>query len=177
MTNTLPNLLTIARILCLPVLAALLYVPALAWVALALYVLCAITDFLDGYLARKMNVVSSFGTFLDPIADKIFVAVLLLVLVDVGHLSGLWIIPVLLIFLREFLVAGLREFLGPKNIQLPVTLLAKWKTTVQMVALALLVAAPLHPLLLSGGRWMLIIAAGMTVITGWSYCKEGFKHI
>lgn len=173
---TIPNLLTIARIIALPVIVLLIYMQQPLW-ALILYVLCAFTDYFDGYLARKLNAVSEFGTFLDPIADKIFVAALLLVLVDVGTLSGLWTIPALVIFIREFLVSGLREFLGPKNVKLPVSKLAKWKTAIQMVALALLIAAPLMPLIHLTGQWGLLIAALLTAITGWSYCKEGFKHI
>lgn len=171
-----PNILTLARIALLPVIVLLMYAGFGLW-ALVLYALCAATDYLDGYLARKMNAVTPFGTFLDPIADKIFVAVLLLVLVDIGTLYGFWMVPVIIIFIREFLVSGLREFLGPKNVQLPVSQLAKWKTAIQMAALALLLAGPLYPVLYTGGKWSLLIAAILTFITGWSYAREGFKHM
>ena len=177
MNTNIPNLLTLARIVLIPVLAILVYKPEFAIAALALYIVCALTDFLDGYLARKMNAISAFGTFLDPIADKIFVAVLLLVLVDVGALSGFWIVPVIIIVVREFLVSGMREFLGPKNVTLPVTQLAKWKTTIQMLALGILIAAPALPALLFPGQLLLTVAAVLTFITGWSYLKEGAKHM
>ena len=160
----------------MPILCYCLYINQ-PWAALALYVFCAVTDFLDGYLARKMNAVTPFGTFLDPIADKIFVAVLLLVIVDVGILSNLWVIPVAVILVREFLVSGMREFLGPKNVKLPVTQLAKWKTAFQMLALAFLVIAPAVSQALMAGQFLLTGAALLTAITGWSYLKEGFKHI
>lgn len=173
---TIPNILTLLRIALIPVLCLLIY-GGHGLLAFGLYVFCAVTDFFDGYLARKMNAITPFGTFLDPIADKIFVAILLLVLVDIGSLSGFWVIPVIVIFLREFLVSGLREFLGPKNVTLPVTQLAKWKTTVQMLALGLLILAPLSHAILFTGQISLLIAALLTAITGWSYCKEGFKHM
>ncbi len=173
---TLPNILTIARIALLPVICLLIYAYQPLF-ALVLYIICALTDFFDGYLARKLNAVSDFGTFLDPIADKIFVAVLMLVLVDVGTVSGYWIIPVIIILIREFLVSGMREFLGPKNVKLPVSTLAKWKTTIQMLALVLLIAGPLMPVLAVSGLWALLIAAVLTAITGWSYLQEGFKYM
>ena len=160
----------------LPVLIWLLYQPEswAMWSALSLYALSAITDFFDGYLARKMNIVSPFGTFLDPIADKVFVAIILIALVDIGRLDGLWTIPVIIIFTREFLVSGMREFLGPKDIKLPVTQLAKWKTTFQMVALGILIYGGEA---LTGGQITLAIAAALTVITGWGYLKVGLKHL
>lgn len=172
----LPNILTISRIALLPVLVWLIYQPQ-AWAlnaALGLYILSAITDFLDGFLARKMKIVSPFGTFLDPIADKVFVAVILIALVDIGRLDGVWTIPVIIIFTREFLVSGMREFLGPKNVKLPVTKLAKWKTTFQMIAIGLLIYG--YPLV-NIGSYSLAIAAVLTIITGWGYLKAGLKHL
>lgn len=176
MKKNIPNILTISRIALLPVLIVLLYMPQTwaLWSALGLYILSAITDFLDGYLARKWKIVSPFGTFLDPIADKIFIAVLLVTLVDIGRLEGLWTSPVIIILTREFLVSGMREFLGPKNIKLPVSQLAKWKTTIQMIALGLLVLG--GPVLFIG-QISLLIAATLTVITGWTYLKTGLSHI
>jgi CDP-diacylglycerol--glycerol-3-phosphate 3-phosphatidyltransferase len=97
---TIPNILTLSRIALLPVLIWLLYA-GFSWVAFVLYAFCAITDFFDGYLARKMNSVSAFGTFLDPISDKVFVVLLLLALVDTGPLSGVWIIPGMINITRE----------------------------------------------------------------------------
>jgi len=180
--QNLPNILTFFRIAILPFIIALFFVPEAwaAWSALGLYTVACITDFMDGYLARTMKTESMLGKFLDPISDKIFIAVLLMVLVDFDRLEGLWLIPALLILIREFLVSGLREFLGPLNIQLPVSKLAKWKTTVQMVALGFLIMGNygdvLVPHTLAIGQWGLAIAALLTVITGWSYVKAGLKH-
>ena len=171
-----PNILTLSRIVLLPILIWMIYA-GYSWLALALYIFCAITDFLDGWLARKMNSVTAFGTFLDPISDKIFVALLLLALVDTGPLSGIWVIPVGIILIREFLISGLREFLGPKNIKVPVTKLAKWKTTVQMLCLGFLIASPALPQALLAGQLLTLLAAILTAITGWSYLKAGWPHI
>lgn len=179
----LPNILTLSRIAMLPVLMGLFFIPEpwAAWSALGVYTLAAITDFLDGYLARSMDQISSFGKFLDPISDKIFVATLLLILVGFDRLTGVWIIPAIVILMREFLVAGLREYLGPLNVQLPVSKLAKWKTTVQMVTLGFLIVGNygdvILPHTLSYGQWGLTLAAILTVITGWDYLKAGLKHI
>jgi len=183
MLQNLPNILTLSRIALLPVLIGLLFVPEnwAVWTALWIYTFCAITDFFDGYLARKYGSTSKFGTFLDPISDKIMVACLLLMLAGIGRLPDLWMIPALIIFIREFLISGLREFLGPQNIQVPVSKLAKWKTTVQMVALGFLIVGdigdPIVPHTLLVGQIGLTIAAVITIITGWNYLKVGFKHI
>jgi len=173
-----PNLLTFFRLLLLPIIIILLYQPALwmAWVALALYAFASFTDFLDGWVARKFDASSDFGKFLDPISDKIFVVSLLIVMVDIAYLEGIWILPVLIILTREFLVSGLREFLGPQNIQLPVTQLAKWKTTIQMIALGFLIAGHEQELL-TIGKWGMAIAALLTAITGYQYVKAGMKHL
>lgn len=175
--KNLPNILTLGRIALLPVTIGLFFCPHdwALYVALALYIIASLTDFLDGYLARKLNVVSDFGTFLDPIADKIFVAVLLVLFIAFDRLDGLWIIPPILILTREFLVSGLREYLGPKDIKLPVSVLAKWKTTIQMVALGFLFFD--GGILLQIGQWGLALAALITMITGWDYLKAGLKHM
>lgn len=183
MLHQLPNILTVSRIVLLPVLIGLFFVPEewAAWTALWVYIFCAVTDFLDGYLARSMQTTSKFGTFLDPISDKIMVGSLLLVLVGFDRLPGLWMIPAIIILSREFLVSGLREFLGPQNVQVPVSKLAKWKTTLQMVALGFLVIGNYgdsvlpHTLLI--GQCGLAAAAVITIITGWGYLKAGFQHI
>lgn len=183
MLRQLPNILTISRIVLLPVLIALFFFPGagFAWTALAIYIFCAVTDFFDGWLARKYQVTSGFGTFLDPISDKIFVAALLLCLAVFDRLDGLWMIPAIVILSREFMISGLREYLGPLNITVPVSKLAKWKTGFQMTALGFLVigdygdAVLPHTLLI--GQILLAIAAIITLITGWNYLKTGFKHI
>lgn len=179
----LPNILTFLRIALLPVIIGLFFIHGAwaAWVALGLYTLACITDFFDGYLARKMKTESALGQFLDPISDKIFVASLLIVLVGFDRIDGLWQIAAIVILARELIVSGLREFLGPKNIQLPVSKLAKWKTTVQMIALGFLVVGDygdvVLPYTLEIGQYGLTFAAVLTVMTGWSYIKEGIKHI
>ena len=175
----LPNILTLSRIAMLPVLMVFFFIPApwAAWSALGIYTLAAITDFLDGYLARSMDQISSFGKFLDPISDKIFVATLLLILVGFDRLTGVWIIPAIVILMREFLVAGLREYLGPLNVQLPVSKLAKWKTTVQMVATGFLILGPHAPLGTEIGLIALLIAAVLTLVTGTQYLTKALPHI
>lgn len=183
MLKQLPNILTISRIVLLPVMIGLFFIPgsAAAWTALWIYIFSAVTDFFDGYLARKFETTSNFGTFLDPISDKILVSSLLIALAAFDRLDGLWMIPAIIILMREFLIAGLREYLGPQNVKVPVSKLAKWKTTFQMVALGFLVIGDYgwdvvpHTLLV--GQILLSIAAVITIITGWNYLKVGFKHI
>lgn len=195
MLNQLPNILTISRILLLPVLIGLFFVAgkAAAWAALWIYIFCAVTDFFDGYIARKFGTTSSFGTFLDPISDKIMVVSLLMALAAFDRLDGIWIIPAIIILSREFMVSGLREFLGPRNISVPVSKLAKWKTGLQMTALGFLVIGDygdatmqsVFGFLTEGsvigalltGHILLTLAAVLTVITGWNYLKAGWKHI
>ncbi len=181
--NNIPNILTFCRIALLPVLIGLFFITEAwaAWTALGIYTLACITDFLDGYIARKMNIVSPMGTFLDPIADKIFIASLLILMAGFDRLDGVWMIAAIIILSRELLVSGLREFLGPMNIQLPVSKLAKWKTTLQMIALGFLVVGDygdfLVPHTLLIGQIGLTVSALLTVITGWDYLKAGLKHI
>jgi len=182
LTN-LPNILTLSRIACIPIIVALFFIPAdwAAWLACAVFGLAAMTDYFDGYLARQRAEVSAFGKLLDPIADKMLVAAVLLLLVGFGQLSGVSIIPALIILMREILVSGMREFLagfGSKG--LPVTFLAKWKTVVQMVALGFLIvgdAGPdILPVTLIGviGIWA---ASVLTLITGWQYVRESASQI
>lgn len=173
---TIPNILTMARIALLPLIICAIYAK-LYILALILYAIASITDFFDGYLARKLNAVTPFGTFLDPISDKIFVALLLIVLVDTGQLGGIFIIMPLIIITREFLISGLREFLGPKDVQVPVTQIAKWKTTIQMFALGFLIVAPLHIFFLIVGLFLTAGAAFITFITGWLYMQAAWPHL
>lgn len=180
--NNLANILTVARLFMLPVIIALFFAEEAwggiaIWLCALVYVIAAATDFFDGYIARKYNQITEFGTFLDPISDKIFVSTLLILLVAFGKVEGLWIICVILIFAREFLVSGLREFLGPKGVQMPVTKLAKWKTMVQMLCLGFLIIAGYAPYALELGLVLLALATGLTLLTGISYMMVGLKYM
>jgi cardiolipin synthase (CMP-forming) len=183
--STLPNLLTLSRILAVPLLVALMWDkghwPWLA--AFILYCIAGITDYFDGYLARAQGTVSKIGIFLDPIADKIMVAAVIVMLVHDGMVHGAAVIAALIILLREIIVSGLREFLATLQVSLPVSRLAKWKTACQMIALGALVLAGASDWLLPGvpireiglaGLWL---AAGLTLITGYDYLRVGLKHM
>jgi CDP-diacylglycerol--glycerol-3-phosphate 3-phosphatidyltransferase len=180
---TLPNILTLSRIVTVPLLAAFLWWPA--WqagyaIAFAIYCLMGITDYFDGYLARAQGTVSKLGVFLDPIADKIMVAAVILLLCAKGVIPDLHVIAALVILVREIAVSGLREFLGGIQVSVPVSQLAKWKTTIQLCALGFLIFAPampawtwVHP----AGLALLWAAAVLTAITGWDYLRFGLKHM
>ena len=185
---TLPNLLTLSRILAVPILVFLLWKPS--WwdyaITFVLYCLVGITDYFDGYVARAQGTVSRLGIFLDPIADKIMVAAVIVMLVarppiDAPPIIGDWhLIPALIILLREIIVSGLREFLASLQISVPVSQLAKWKTTLQLVALGALILAGAVP----QWDWVHVVglislwaAAGLTMVTGWDYLRVGLKHM
>ena len=180
---TLPNLLTLSRIVALPVLVGLLWWPQ--WppgygIAFALYVLMGITDYFDGYLARASGTVSRLGVFLDPIADKIMVAAVILMLVRTQDIAGIHVVAALVILLREIAVSGLREFLAQVQVSVPVSRLAKWKTTLQLIALGGLIlagAAPGQPWMASVSLAALWGAAVLTVVTGWDYLRVGLRHM
>jgi cardiolipin synthase (CMP-forming) len=180
---TLPNILTLSRIVALPLLVACLWWPAWAAgyaLAFALYCLMGITDYFDGYLARAQGAVSRLGIFLDPIADKIMVAAVILMLVGTHDISGLHLIAALVILLREIAVSGLREFLGGIQVSVPVSRLAKWKTTLQLVALGALILAGALPVqwwIKDVGLAALWGAAALTLVTGWDYLRVGLRHM
>jgi len=181
--KNIPNIMTLGRLATLPLLVILMMIDSswAAWSALAIYSIGCITDWLDGYIARKYKLESNFGKFLDPVADKIFIATVLICLIANGHLAGWGVVPVLLILSREFLISGLREFFGPQNIQFPVSKLAKFKTGIQMFALGFLImgeyGVPVLPLNIEIGYTLLIGATILTVLSGWAYLKEGIKHL
>ena len=184
MLTKLPNILTFSRILAIPVVVALLLLPAPHgnWLAFSVFAFAAVTDFFDGYLARAWHQQSAFGRFLDPIADKLLVAAVLLMLVAAEHIQGLTILPTAVILCREILVSGLREFLAEARVSMPVTFLAKWKTVIQMVALGFLLVGDVGPdfgLLstLEVGVYGLWGAAILTLITGYDYLRAGLRHI
>jgi cardiolipin synthase len=178
----LPNLLTVSRILVIPVVVATFYWDGVAtrWIACVLFSLAGITDFFDGYLARRAKLVSRFGRFLDPIADKLLVASVILYLAGSGRLTLIEMLPALVILLREILVSGLREFLAELRVGLPVTRLAKYKTTAQMFALGFLIVGDLAPRWIPAhtiGNVLLWGAALLTIVTGYDYLKAGMAHM
>ena len=185
---TLPNILTLSRILAVPLLVFLLWKPS--WfdyaIIFVLYCLIGITDYFDGYLARAQGTVSRLGMFLDPIADKIMVAAVIIMLVSsraasgVPVIHGIHIVPALIILLREITVSGLREFLAGLQVSVPVSKLAKWKTTFQLVALGALIlggAVPQWNWVHDVGLASLWSAAILTLVTGWDYLRVGLKHM
>lgn len=179
MLGNIPNILTIARLILLLPMITLFFMPFhwAAWTCLGLYAFGAITDFLDGWIARKFSMQSEFGAMMDPISDKIFVVTIMLMLVATGRIDGLMVLSVVVIIVREFTVSGLREYLGPKSVKMPVTPLAKWKTALQMLALGLLIIGPVNLWALWLGNLALLGAAGLTVYTGWKYLKTGLDHL
>lgn len=182
---TVPNILTLSRILAVPLLVALLWRPSWFDYALTfgLYVLMGVTDYFDGYLARAQGAVSKLGIFLDPIADKIMVAAVIVMLIAVPEnppIAGWHVIAALVILLREIAVSGLREFLAELRVSMPVSKLAKWKTTFQLVSLGGIIlggAAPQWPWIRDVGLFSLWAAAALTLITGWDYLRAGVKHM
>ena len=185
---TLPNLLTLSRILAVPILVFLLWRPSPVDYAIifVLYCVVAMTDYLDGYLARAHGQISRLGQFLDPIADKIMVAAVIVMLVSSRKMSGepvihgLHIVPALIILLREIIVSGLREFLAGLQVSVPVSQLAKWKTTLQLVALGALIlggAVPHTGWVHDVGLASLWAAAALTLITGYDYLRSGVRHM
>lgn len=184
---TLPNLLTLSRIFAVPLLVALLWPTEQGhhWntgylIAFGLYCLMGITDYFDGYLARAHGTVSKMGIFLDPIADKIMVGAVILMLSATGDITGIHIIAALIILLREIAVSGLREFLAGLQVSVPVSQLAKWKTTFQLICLGALILAgglPQYMFIKVTGIATLWAAALLTIITGWDYLRVGLRHM
>lgn len=182
MLTSLPNLLTLSRILAVPLLVFMLWGPTWIGSALAFVIFCVagITDYFDGYLARARGTVSKLGQFLDPIADKIMVAAVIVMLIAERSISGFTVIAGLIILLREIAVSGLREFLAGASVSVPVSRLAKWKTAFQMISLGALILEgavgnllPAHEI----GVICLWVAAVMTLITGYDYLRVGLKHM
>jgi cardiolipin synthase len=174
-----PNIITIARIAAIvPIVALVMHgAPAARSVALFLYIAAAVSDWVDGYLARAWGQYSDLGRMLDPIADKILVIILIAVLAWDRSFSALDMIPVVAILLRETFIPGLREFLGNKTVVLPVTQLAKWKTTIQLVALAFVLAEPIVPGLGLVSDLILWAAGIITLWTGWDYLRASWPHL
>jgi CDP-diacylglycerol--glycerol-3-phosphate 3-phosphatidyltransferase len=186
---SLPNLLTLSRIFAVPILVFLLWKPA-PWdyaITFALYCIVGITDYFDGYLARAQGQISKLGQFLDPIADKIMVAAVIIMLMasrkadgDAPIIEDFNVIPALIIMLREIMVSGLREFLAELKVSMPVNRLAKWKTTLQLISLGALIlggSLPSQPWVHIVGVLSLWAAAALTLVTGYDYLRTGLRHM
>ncbi|UZE48273.1 CDP-diacylglycerol--glycerol-3-phosphate 3-phosphatidyltransferase [Rhodopseudomonas sp. P2A-2r] len=185
---SLPNLLTYARIAAIPVVVGCLYAQSvqdgplwLRWVALAVFIAAGITDFLDGYIARMWDQHSAFGRMLDPIADKLLVASCLLMLAADTSIHGWTLWAAVVILCREILVSGLREYLAALRVSVPVTKLAKWKTTMQLVAIGFLLAGEAGDMVLPfttlTGIVLLWLSALLTIYTGYDYFRSGIHHL
>jgi cardiolipin synthase (CMP-forming) len=181
---TLANCLTYGRLVAVPVVVVLLFWPdeiAARWAAFGVFVAAAITDYLDGYVARAWAQSSALGRMLDPIADKLLVSALLLMLAADRTIAGMSLWAAIVILCREVLVSGLREYLAELKVGLPVSRIAKWKTTVQLIALGVLVAGPAGESVLPGsltaGIVLLWLAAALTLYTGWDYLRAGIRHV
>lgn len=187
---SLPNLLTYGRILAVPLVVLCFFLEgslqssdAARWGALAIFAIASITDFFDGYLARIWKQTSTIGRMLDPIADKLLVsACLLLLAADTEKTIQGWSLwAAIIILCREILVSGLREYLAELKVSVPVSRLAKWKTTIQMIAIAFLLAGSagdkIVPHITTSGIVLLWVAALITLYTGWDYFRAGLKHV
>ncbi len=180
--TSLPNMLTLSRILAIPVVVATFYISGdyARWFGCALFGAAGLTDWLDGHMARRWEQQSELGRFLDPIADKLLVSATLLMLTATSRLTGLVVLPALVILCREILVSGLREYLAGLSVGVPVSRLAKWKTTIQMIAIGFLIvgdAAPHAIPAVSIGEMLLWLAAILTIVTGYDYLRASLSHL
>ncbi|MGC2776178.1 MAG: CDP-diacylglycerol--glycerol-3-phosphate 3-phosphatidyltransferase [Bradyrhizobium sp.] len=195
-STSLPNILTYTRIAAIPVVVGCIYAQSimdyplwLRWVAVAVFIAAGVTDYLDGYYARIWNQQSAFGRMLDPIADKLLVASCLLMLAADNSIHGWTLWAAIVILCREILVSGLREYLAALRVSVPVTKVAKWKTTMQLVAIGFLLAGEagdlmvsavspqLGPLVTQIGLLLLWASAIFTIYTGYDYFRAGIHHL
>ena len=203
-TLSLPNILTYARIAAVPLVVASMYWQAilqgglwLRWVALAIFIAAGVTDFFDGYLARSWDQQSKLGRMLDPIADKLLVSACLLMLAADETIKGWSLFAAIIILCREILVSGLREYLAELQVSVPVTQLAKWKTSLQLVAIGFLLCGAagdtVLPQSVLAWRWqsgddpvpiansiglvLLWVSAILTLYTGWDYFRASVQHL
>jgi len=184
----LPNILTYGRIIAVPIVVGCMFYQNildgplwLRWVALAVFIAAGISDFLDGYFARMWDQQSSLGRMLDPIADKLLVGSCLLMLAADRTLHGWVLCAAVIILCREILVSGLREYLAELRVSVPVTALAKWKTTLQLIAVGFLIAGKAGDAVVRGvtetGITLLWLSALLTLYTGWDYLQAGLRHL
>ena len=175
--------MTVFRIVIAPVVAGLIWLDSAAWgyhLALILFVLGAVSDFLDGWMARRLSIASRFGTMLDPIADKVIVALCLLALAAASQGGWLFFVPATVILFREFLISGIREFMAGREVDIPVSAIAKWKTACQLVAIGVLIGARAFPQLEHVevvGLVTLWLAAIISAQTGITYFRGCLRHV
>ncbi len=179
-----PNILTYGRVVAVPAVAGCLFWPEFGfarWLALAIFIAAGVTDFLDGYLARAWSQQSRIGRMLDPIADKLLVSAVLMMLAADHTIASYSLAAAIIILCREILVSGLREFLAELKVSVPVSNVAKWKTTLQLVALGFLIAGPSGDDVVPGvtvtGLVLLWVSALLTLYTGWDYFRVGLKEL
>jgi len=183
MANSIPNMITLFRIALIPALYLCHWVPGNFgdWAAVTIFTIAGISDFFDGYLARRLNQQSTLGRMLDPIADKLMVGTALLILVADQSIAGIHVVAAIIILCRELLVSGLREFLMESRVARPDTGLAKLKTVIQMVAIGFLLSVPagigVLALAWEIGLALLWIAALMTLWTGYAYLQISINHV
>ena len=181
-----PNYLTIGRIIIVPFFVLAYYLPGFYGdiIPFTLFVVASFTDFLDGLLARLYKEESKLGELLDPIADKIIVATALILLVMDGTIRNYEVIAAIIILIREILISGLREFLAKGKIKLPVSSLAKLKTVLQMISIALLLSGDTGNKIINFqdynaqtiGIILLWLSAALTLFTGYDYMRKGIDH-
>jgi cardiolipin synthase len=186
--SALPNILTYGRIAAVPVVVGSMFWQSildgglwLRWVALVVFITAGVTDFFDGYFARIWGQQSSLGRMLDPIADKLLVSSCLLMLAAEDTIHGWALLAAVVILCREILVSGLREYLAGLRVSVPVTRLAKWKTTLQLVAVGFLICGEagdaIVPVVVRTGIALLWLSALLTIYTGWDYLQAGLHHL
>ena len=186
MLRKIPNILTIGRIIIVPFFVLAFYLPGLYGdlTALILFIVASFTDFLDGMLARMLGEESKLGELLDPIADKIIVATALILLVMDGTIRNYEVIAAIIILTREILISGLREFLAKGKVKLPVSNLAKLKTVLQMISIALLLSGETGNKIINFqdynaqtiGIILLWLSSFLTLFTGYDYMRKGIDH-
>jgi len=175
------NILTLLRIAVIPIIVICIYMkePYFGWIAFFLFCLASITDYFDGYIARLRNEITNFGTFLDPIADKLLVAAVILILTSKGVISDWDTVPALIILLREITVSGLREYLAGVKVSIPVSRIAKLKTFLQLSAMAIFILSESTLdliLIVYLGKIFLWLSAILTLYTAYDYVKGSIKH-
>ncbi|TYR32942.1 CDP-diacylglycerol--glycerol-3-phosphate 3-phosphatidyltransferase [Mesorhizobium microcysteis] len=184
----LPNMLTYARILAVPLIVLCFYLEGRIrptdwwrWAAFWIFIIASITDYFDGYIARRWKQTSNIGKMLDPIADKLLVSAVLLLLAYDRTIDKWSLWAAIIILCREILVSGLREYLAALKVSVPVTQLAKWKTTLQLISIGFLLAGPagdaILPYTTELGRALLWVSAIVTLYTGYDYFRAGLKHV